>query len=73
MNSVLTAVMSLIGSINISKPPIATPGDASYLNVTRSLTDVYNLLFLIFMLLLFWVMWNVIRTLYRILCDFKKY
>ena len=52
---------------------VATAGDAKYQDTTRDITDVYNVLVLICMELMFWIMWNVVRTVYRILCDFKKF
>ena len=52
---------------------IATPGDAEYLHRVRSLTDCYNLLVLIAIEGIFWIAWNIIRTVYRILSDFKKF
>lgn len=57
-------------SLNID---VATAGDAKYQDTTRDITDVYNLLMLINIELMFWIMWNLVRTLYRILCDFKKF
>ena len=52
---------------------VATTGDAKYQDTTRDITDVYNVLVLICIELMFWIMWNVVRTVYRILCDFKKF
>ncbi len=57
-------------SLNID---VATAGDAKYQDTTRDITDVYNLLMLINIELMFWIMWNLVRTVYRILCDFKKF
>ncbi len=48
-------------------------GDAEYLHKVRSLTDCYNALMLIAIEFMFWIMWNIVRTVYRILCDFKKF
>lgn len=58
----------LIGAVQV-----ATPGDAEYLHKVRSLTDCYNALMLIAIEFMFWIMWNIVRTVYRILCDFKKF
>lgn len=57
-------------SLNID---VATAGDAKYQDTTRDITDVYNLLMLINIELMFWIMWNLVRSVYRILCDFKKF
>ena len=58
----------LIGAVQV-----ATPGDAEYLNRVRSLTDCYNVLVIIAIEFMFWIMWNIVRTVYRILADFKKF
>lgn len=52
---------------------VATAGDAGFLTTSRNINDLYNVLVLIAIELMFWIMWNVIRTVYRILCDFKKF
>ena len=52
---------------------VATAGDAKYQDTTRDITDLYNLLMLINIQLMFWIMWNLVRTVYRIFCDFKKF
>lgn len=52
---------------------VATAGDAKYQDTTRDITDVYNVLMLICIELMFWIMWNVVRVVYRTLCDFKKF
>lgn len=57
-------------SLNVG---VATAGDAGFQTKTRSNTDIYNVLVLIAIELMFWIMWNVVRTVYRILCDFKKF
>lgn len=57
-------------SLNVD---VATAGDAGFQTKTRSNTDIYNVLVLIAIELMFWVMWNVVRTVYRILCDFNKF
>lgn len=57
----------------ISVIQVATPGDASFQNVTRDITDVYKVLVLIAIELMVWIMWNIIRTVSRILTDFTKY
>lgn len=57
----------------VSAVQVATPGDANYQNVVRNITDVYNVLVLIAIELMFWIMWNVVRTVYRVLADFRKF
>ena len=57
-------------SLNVG---VATSGDAGFQTKTRSNTDIYNVLVLIAIELMFWIMWNVVRTVYRILCDFKNF
>lgn len=57
-------------SLNVG---VATAGDAGFQTKARSNTDIYNVLVLIAIELMFWIMWNVVRTVYRILCDFKKF
>ncbi len=57
----------------ISVIQVATPGDAGFQNVTRDITDVYKVLVLIAIELMVWIMWNIIRTVSRILTDFTKY
>lgn len=57
-------------SLNID---VATAGDAGFQTRSRNNTDIYNVLVLIAIELMFWIMWNVVRTVYRILCDFKKF
>lgn len=52
---------------------VATAGDAGFLTTSRNINDLYNVLVLIAIELMFWIMWNVVRTVYRILCDFKKF
>lgn len=52
---------------------VATAGDARYQDTTRDITDLYNVLMLICIELMFWIMWNVVRVVYRTLCDFKKF
>lgn len=52
---------------------VATAGDARYQDTTRDITDVYNLLMFMNMQLMFWILWNLVRTVYRILCNFKKF
>lgn len=55
-------------SLNID---VATAGDAGFQTKARSNTDIYNVLVLIAIELMFWIFWNVVRTVYRILCDKK--
>lgn len=57
-------------SLNVG---VATAGDAGFQTKVRSNTDIYNVLVLIAIELMYWIMWNVVRTVYRILCDFKKF
>lgn len=57
----------------ISVIQVATPGDAGFQNVTRDIADVYKVLVLIAIELMVWIMWNIIRTVSRILTDFTKY
>ena len=57
----------------VSAVQVATPGDANYQNVVRNITDVYNVLVLIAIGLMFWIMWNIVRTVYRVLADFRKF
>lgn len=52
---------------------VATAGDVGFQTQARTLTDVYNVECLQLFLLLFWMIWNVIRTVYRVLTDFKKW
>lgn len=52
---------------------VATAGDAGYLTTPRTLTDIYNVLVLILLTFVIWVFWNLMRTLIRILVDFKHY
>ncbi len=52
---------------------VATPGDANFQNVTRDITDVYKVLVLIAIEFMFWILWNIVRTVSRILTDFKKF
>lgn len=58
----------IVGAIQV-----ATPGDANFQNVTRDITDVYKVLVLIAIEFMFWILWNIIRTVSRILTDFKKF
>lgn len=58
----------IIGTVHV-----ATPGDANFQNVTRDITDVYKVLVLIAIEFMFWILWNIIRTVSRILTDFKKF
>lgn len=57
----------------VTTDAVATAGDAGYLTTPRTLTDVYNVLVLILLILVMWVFWNLMRTLIRILVDFKHY
>lgn len=52
---------------------VATAGDAGFQTKARSNTDMYNVLVLIAIELMFWILWNIIRTVSRILTDFKKF
>lgn len=60
-------------NIDVKNAPVATSGDAGYLTTVRSITDVYNVCVLILFVLVFWVFWNVIRTVYRVFTDFKRF
>lgn len=60
-------VMSLISD------PVATAGDAGYMSTVRTETDIYNVLVLILFVLVFWVMWNVVRVVYRVMTDRSKW
>ena len=60
-------------NIDVKNSPVATSGDAGYLTTVRSITDVYNVCVLILFVLVFWVFWNVIRTVYRVFTDFKRF
>ena len=60
-------------NIDVKNTPVATSGDAGYLSTPRSTTDVYNVCVLILFVLVFWVFWNVIRTVYRVFTDFKRF
>lgn len=55
----------------ISKLPVATAGDADFLYQSRNLTDVYNILVIIAIMLAFWIIWNLIRVLYKICTNGK--
>lgn len=59
--------------ISTNSANIATAGDATFLYRERTLTDIYNVLVCILIVLVFWVAWNIIRTIYRIFTDFRKY
>ena len=52
---------------------VATAGDAGFLTTSRNINDVYNILVIIAIELMFWIMWNIVRTVHRILSDFKKF
>lgn len=65
-------VVPVTGGISLNVD-VATAGDAGFQTKTRSNTDIYNVLVLIAIELMFWIVWNVVRTVYRILCDFKKF
>lgn len=65
-------VVPVTGGISLNVG-VATAGDAGFQTKARSNTDIYNVLVLIAIELMFWIMWNVVRTVYRILCDFKKF
>lgn len=56
-----------------SEVPIATAGDAGFLTTHRDITDVYNVCVLIAIELMFWICWNVVRTVYRILTERSKF
>ena len=60
-------------NIDVKNVPVATSGDAGYMSKPRSVTDIYNVCVLILFLLVFWVIWNVIRTVYRVFSDFKRF
>lgn len=53
--------------------PVATAGDAGFLTTHRDITDIYNVCVLIAIELMFWVFWNVIRTVYRVLTERGKF
>ena len=53
--------------------PVATAGDAGFLTTHRDITDIYNVCVLIAIELMFWVFWNVIRTVYRVLNERGKF
>ena len=60
-------------NIDVKNVPVATSGDAGYMGKPRSVTDIYNVCVLILFVLVFWVFWNVIRTVYRVFTDFKRF
>lgn len=60
-------------NIDVNNALVATAGDAGYQSKIRTVTDVYNVLVLILFLLVFWVFWNVIRVVYRVFTDYKRF
>lgn len=52
---------------------VATAGDAGFLTTSRNINDLYNVLVLIAIELMFWIVWNIVRTVSRILTDFRKF
>ena len=46
---------------------VATAGDAGFLTTSR------NINVLIAIELMFWIVWNIVRTVSRILTDFRKF
>lgn len=62
-----------VTEIPSSEVPIATAGDAGFLTTHRDITDVYNVCVLIAIELMFWIFWNVVRTVYRILTERSKF
>lgn len=67
------AILTNVVASEVSEPVLATAGDASYLTKERTLNDIYIVNVLILFVLLFWVLWNIIRVLYRIITDFKNW
>lgn len=62
-----------VTEIPSSEVPIATAGDAGFLTTHRDITDVYNVGVLIAIELMFWICWNIVRTVYRILTERSKF
>lgn len=62
-----------VTEIPSSEVPIATAGDAGFLTTHRDITDVYNVCVLIAIELMFWICWNIVRTVYRILTERSKF
>lgn len=62
-----------VTEIPSSEVPIATAGDAGFLTTHRDITDLYNVCVLIAIELMFWICWNIIRTVYRILTERNKF
>lgn len=48
-------------------------GNDKYLTMQHSINDLYNVCVLILLILTFWVIWNIVRTVYRIVTDFKHW
>ena len=62
-----------VTEIPSSEVPIATAGDAGFLTTHRDITEVYNVCVLIAIELMFWICWNIVRTVYRILTERSKF
>lgn len=62
-----------VTEIPSSEVPIATAGDAGFLTTHRDITDLYNVCVLIAIELMFWICWNIVRTVYRILTERSKF
>lgn len=62
-----------VTEIPSSEVPIATAGDAGFLTTHRDITDLYNVCVLIAIELMFWICWNIVRTVYRILTERNKF
>ena len=62
-----------VTEIPSSEVPIATAGDAGFLTTHRDITDVNNVCVLIAIELMFWICWNIVRTVYRILTERSKF
>ena len=58
-----------VTEIQSNEVPVATAGDAGFLTTPRNISDLYNVCVRIAIELMFWVFWNVIRTVYRVLTE----
>lgn len=65
-------VVPVTGGISLNVD-VATAGDAGFLTTHRDITDVYNVCVLIAIELMFWICWNIVRTVYRILTERSKF
>lgn len=71
---IYTKMINLIfNAAAVGTETVATAGDATFLYQERTMTDIYNVLVCILIVLTFWVAWNIVRTVYRIFTDFRKF